>query len=822
MHETLRPMGMVVPDAWQRDAVEALRQGSDVIVDAPTGAGKTRVFELLLAGRGRPDRSIYTVPTRALANDKLIEWRRAGLRVGISTGDLSEETDAPVVVATLETLRSPLLRGEGPDLLVLDEYQMLGDSRRGLMYELAVALAPYHTKLLFLSGSVANPGAVADWLTRLGRNPVVVRTSERPVPLEEVALESLPGRIPERITCHWPRHIARTILNGLAPVLVFAPRRAAAERLARDLAARLPLDKPLRLSDEQMQLAGRDLARLLHRRIAYHHSGLSYAQRAGLVEPLAKAGQLRVVVATTGLAAGVNFSLRSVIVTDTRFIDRGIETEVAPHELLQMFGRAGRRGIDERGFNLFSETSARPSQSRPLVLRGRAELDWANAIRVLGGSAETSDRPAFASLAGLVGRLFSQRDRQLGFENALADGPRACGLWVDAERARHVRPSRKLILNSNSDWEAAADEAPEMRPISELLVHSHDGWIPFRTDEERMRQIGQGMRFLGQDASGNTSWLRRVILGRWKADHLGTRLLLSPGVKKILAAAGGDPSPLDSLDGERPARLMRLLAKWTGGTHVRTIDRDGEMVAEFDHCRFGHPGVRDSLGCWLVDPPVRMTNHPECAACPNLTLCPTLSGGDTPANLWRGLGLVAPDGRPTIRGRIFSFFNGTEGFAIAVALEHPRFTPEEIIREAANLRAGPRFSVFDTGASSRFIAAAHAAAGGLNAPGLLEHGLPPAYGAGAAEALIDLAGQPARIQHIAGDDLSDGDVERARLEWRSLLRHIARAPEIAGQHRWNELRHLAAIESERIPTTPSYRTLPPLTGLQLQRHEHRL
>ena len=51
---------------------------------------------------------------------------------------------------------------------------------------------------------------------------------------------------------------------------------------------------------------------MLKSRIAYHHSGLSYAARAGVVEPLAKAGQLRVVVATMGLAAGINFSLRSV------------------------------------------------------------------------------------------------------------------------------------------------------------------------------------------------------------------------------------------------------------------------------------------------------------------------------------------------------------------------------------------------------------------------------------------------------------------------------------------------------------------------------
>src|ERR1039458_2780480 len=93
---------------------------------------------------------------------------------------------------------------------------------------------------------------------------------------------------------------------------VSAPGRQAAESLASELARVLPVPNPLTLSAEQKTVAGESLARMLKSRIAYHHSGLSYAARAGVVEPLAKAGQLRVVVATMGLAAGINFSLRSV------------------------------------------------------------------------------------------------------------------------------------------------------------------------------------------------------------------------------------------------------------------------------------------------------------------------------------------------------------------------------------------------------------------------------------------------------------------------------------------------------------------------------
>ena len=112
-----------------------------------------------------------------------------------------------------------------------------------------------------------------------------------------------------------------------------------------------------RFRRQQEALAGKRLTKLLRSRVAYHHSGLSYAVRAGLIEPLAKAGQLNVVVATMGLAAGINFSMRSVLITDTRYLSGNFERQVQPDELLQMFGRAGRRGLDDTGFVLFTPDS---------------------------------------------------------------------------------------------------------------------------------------------------------------------------------------------------------------------------------------------------------------------------------------------------------------------------------------------------------------------------------------------------------------------------------------------------------------------------------
>src|SRR5260221_14750808 len=247
---------VTVPDLWQQEAVAALRAGKDVVVQAPTGAGKTLIFELWSNQGKNRGQAIYTVPTRALANDKLAEWRARGWGVGIAAGDLAENLEAPVLVATLETQKNRLIQGDGPALLVVDEYQMIGDSTRGLNYELALALAPRRTQLLLLSGSVGNPQDMVKWLKRLGRDAVLIRFDLRPVPLEEVDANNLSYHVPSEIRGYWPRFVAKALAENLGPILIFAPRRQASEALAAERARNLPTPNPLTLSLEQKQLAG--------------------------------------------------------------------------------------------------------------------------------------------------------------------------------------------------------------------------------------------------------------------------------------------------------------------------------------------------------------------------------------------------------------------------------------------------------------------------------------------------------------------------------------------------------------------------------------
>ncbi len=433
---------LMLPDKWQALALAGLRSGHDVVVDAPTGAGKTYVFERWAEQNNFSRRALFTVPTRALANDKFAEWRARDWDVGIMTGDLCVNPEAPVVVATLEAVQGHIMGrpadGSAPfSLLVVDEYHWLADAHRGNHYEGVLLSAPRALQFLLLSGAVANPHDVAAWLRRLGRNAEVIQHRERPVQLEEVEIDDLIHGLPRCIEGFWSKRVAGALREGLGPVLVFAPHRADAERLARQFARELPLPDPLTLTPEQEQLCGPALAKLLRARVAYHHSGLSYAQRAGVIEPLAKAGQLRAVVATLGLSAGINFSLRSVLITAASYRHDHLDREIAPHELLQMIGRAGRRGLDDVGYVLVSSSTPRMRRAEPLRLKRAPALPWAFFLRQLRTGRSAAELAITEST-----RFFSEDRVPLGLESGDQLTGYPCGELTPTGRARMVRRER--------------------------------------------------------------------------------------------------------------------------------------------------------------------------------------------------------------------------------------------------------------------------------------------------------------------------------------------------------------------------------------------
>ena len=765
-----------VPDAWQQQAVTALRAGKDVVVHAPTGAGKTLVFELWSNYGKPPGQAIYTVPTRALANDKLAEWRARGWHVGIATGDLSDNLDATVLVATLETQKYRLIRGDGPALLVIDEYQMLADGDRGLNYELCIAMAPPQTRLLLLSGSVENPHHIVKWLERLGRKVQLVRHLTRPVPLKEVQIERLNIPVPSEVKGYWPRLVAKALAEDLGPVLIFAPRRKETEALAMELARFLPNQNPLTLTTEQKALVGEKVARMLRCRVAYHHSGLSYGARAGVIEPLTKAGQLRVVVATMGLAAGINFSLRSVALAAASYRRDGVEIPIRPDEILQMFGRAGRRGIDEVGYVLVTEDGVRLIDGRPAFLARSGLVDWSALLGIMGAAAQAGLDP-FAEAVRVQERLFTTKPILLGVEGALKNPETPCGLKTDGERARHVRKMARQFLNSRGEWEpwpvlkdVPAERVQAMEPLGQgvlaMLKMSGPGpslrlpgappplairLQPALSVEAAVEKLGDGGTLVklpdGTFARSLTvadvlngqqillaKWVRKLT--DWNARQTplkAWRELVVPALEKCFVAEQTPVLAVEYPPAERSNAGSSEPSAEVGIGPVRVVISLGKLTLK---------ACVDAHGVALWKPPEREVFPEDCSRCPCVPLCKQLPTGTGVATIWRRLGLVDAAGVPTRRGRIVSFFHSGDGLAVAAALEDESLPIEELSYELANLHAGHRFAKGDARWDGRIAHACQKLFGPQTHTGYLDNGVPPEYGAGAEQIAADVHKDP--------------------------------------------------------------------------------
>jgi len=177
-------------DDFQRDAIEHLLAGRDVLVAAPTGAGKTVVGEFACSHALEGDGStFYTTPIKALSNQKYRDLcaKHGEDRVGLLTGDRSINGRAPIVVMTTEILRN-MIYEDDPVLerlryVVLDEVHYLADRERGAVWEEVIVQLPAHVRLIALSATVSNAEEFGAWLDLVRGGCALVLEERRPVPL---------------------------------------------------------------------------------------------------------------------------------------------------------------------------------------------------------------------------------------------------------------------------------------------------------------------------------------------------------------------------------------------------------------------------------------------------------------------------------------------------------------------------------------------------------------------------------------------------------------------------------------------------------------
>ncbi len=157
------------PDRFQLDAFDAFDRGEHVVVAAPTGSGKTVVAEYAVAAAlGAGKRAFYTAPIKALSNQKYrdLAAQHGDDAVGLLTGDVAINGDAPLVVMTTEVLRNMVYAGRNLDelaVVVLDEVHFLQDAYRGPVWEEVFIHMPHRVLLFCLSATVSKAEELAAW-----------------------------------------------------------------------------------------------------------------------------------------------------------------------------------------------------------------------------------------------------------------------------------------------------------------------------------------------------------------------------------------------------------------------------------------------------------------------------------------------------------------------------------------------------------------------------------------------------------------------------------------------------------------------------------
>jgi len=438
--------------------------GDSLLVVAPTSAGKTFVGELAaMRAAGEGKKAVFLLPYRALVNEKYEDFRLlygdpAGLRIARCSGDWQDQVPAilrgkyDIAFFTYETflglaLTSPhILYQIG--LVVVDEAQFIADAQRGITVELLLThLLSMRTRglnpqLVLLSAVMGGTNSLDDWLgCRL------LTSTQRPVPLTEGVInrrggfQSLSPTGAVETSQLLPAHLivqrrteassqdvivplVRQLVAAGEKVLIFRNNRGSAQGCAKYLADELGLSPAQEVIDTLPELdqsvRSRQLRECLLGGTAFHSGDLKAQERIAVeISFRDPVGPVKVLVATSTVAAGVNTPASTVIIVETKF--RGDDGE-KPYTVAQyknMAGRAGRLGFREEGRSvLIAETGmdqgrlfATYVQGTPEAIKSsfsdRSPDTWL--IRLLAQGPKVAKQQAVDLLANTYGGYLASR-----------------------------------------------------------------------------------------------------------------------------------------------------------------------------------------------------------------------------------------------------------------------------------------------------------------------------------------------------------------------------------------------------------------------------
>ncbi|SOE79255.1 Helicase conserved C-terminal domain-containing protein [Fibrobacter sp. UWT3] len=335
----------------QEEAILELLDGKNVILNTPTGSGKSMValalhFDSIAHGR----KSVYTCPIKALVNEKWMALCKefGPENVGLSTGDATVNRDAPILCCTAEILSNmALCEGEKLTItdIVMDEFHYYSDRERGVAWQIPLLTLP-QSRFLLMSATVGATEFFEREMTKhTGRQSVTVRSSQRPVPLDF-----------SYSTTEISTEVQKLVNEGKAPVYVVHFTQAAAASNAQNFMS-LDLctkEEKVKINEAIKEVRfsspyGPDVKRWLKQGIGLHHAGLLPKYRI-LCEKLAQQGLLKVICGTDTLGVGVNVPIRTVLFTQLCKYSGDKTAILTARDFHQIAGRAGRKGFDNIGY----------------------------------------------------------------------------------------------------------------------------------------------------------------------------------------------------------------------------------------------------------------------------------------------------------------------------------------------------------------------------------------------------------------------------------------------------------------------------------------
>lgn len=477
-------------DGFQIEAIEALAAHSDVLVSAPTGAGKTVVAEFAVdLALARSKRCIYTAPIKALSNQKykdLVSVHGAD-NLGLLTGDVTINREAPIVVVTTEVLRNMTLHRDDSLIdvgyAVLDEVHYLADPFRGPVWEEIILTLPSHVRLVSLSATIANIDEFSGWLRSVRGRTTTVFTDFRPVPLEQLVM-----RGKKLLPLYKDGETNPALLNGspsqpgspagmrlrtiellgardMLPAIEFIFSRKGCDRAVGDLldaGIYLTTREQAREVRKRLDVIRADLSAEDARAIKFgfwskafcrgfgaHHAGMFPALKE-LAEELMDAGLLKLVYATGTLALGIDMPVRTVVVESLRKFNGQDFVDLSATEYIQLIGRAGRRGKDTVGY---------------AVIMDSADLDVAELADIGSGKVEPLESVFFPSYNTVVNLLdsYSYADARAVMGTSFAQYQRNADLGQIEARALRIRERLRKVEAELADTCGRGDVVDYLR-----------------------------------------------------------------------------------------------------------------------------------------------------------------------------------------------------------------------------------------------------------------------------------------------------------------------------------------------------------------------